>query len=108
MKSGRILVMRHAEKSDDPLDAHVSPPGVERAKRLATHILKTFGRPDYRVATLKSKHSNRPYETLKPLSGNWGSQSTAISPIRTTARSPTSFVTRIASKAGHAKLLRRA
>ena len=66
--SSRILVMRHAEKSDDPLDPDLSRAGRERAKKLARYIPATFGKPDFVFATEASKHSRRPIETVKPLS----------------------------------------
>ena len=68
MESGQILLMRHAEKSDDPLDPDLSPAGHERAQKLVHYIPTTFGKPDFLFATAISKHSKRPYETLKPLS----------------------------------------
>jgi phosphohistidine phosphatase SixA len=69
MDTGRILIMRHAEKSeDDPLDPDLTPEGRERAKKLAAYIPEKFGRPDFLFATACSKHSNRPHQTLKPLS----------------------------------------
>jgi broad specificity phosphatase PhoE len=68
MDSGRILVTRHAEKSNDPLDPDLTPAGRQRAAQLVKYIPATFGRPDFLFATAFSKHSHRPYETLKPLS----------------------------------------
>lgn len=63
----RIILMRHADKTDDPSNEDLSDAGVERAKRLATYIPETFGRPDIIIATAHSKHSDRPKETLEPL-----------------------------------------
>lgn len=63
----RIILMRHADKTDDPDDRDLSDTGVERAKRLATYIPETFGKPDIIVATAGSKHSDRPKETVEPL-----------------------------------------
>jgi broad specificity phosphatase PhoE len=51
MKNSTILVTRHAEKSSDPLDPDLTPEGHERAKRLATYIPDTFGKPDFLFAT---------------------------------------------------------
>jgi hypothetical protein len=59
----KLLVMRHAEKSDDPNDPHLTPPGLLRAEGLATFIPQEFGKPDYLFAASISKHSARPYET---------------------------------------------
>lgn len=64
----RLLVMRHAEKTGDKRDMSLSPAGAARAAKLAVYIPQTFGRPDFLVAAMKSKHSNRSYETLVPLS----------------------------------------
>ncbi len=63
----RIILMRHADKPDDPGDPNLSPAGVTRAERLATYIPQTFGRPDFIIATARSKHSDRPVETAEPL-----------------------------------------
>lgn len=63
----RIILMRHADKTDDPDNEDLSDAGVERAKRLATYIPETFGKPDIIVATAGSKHSDRPHETMEPL-----------------------------------------
>ena len=66
-----ILLIRHAEKlTDGRID--LSPVGFERAKRIpelfgaaAPHNLP---RPDFLFATHQSKKSNRPVETITPLS----------------------------------------
>jgi broad specificity phosphatase PhoE len=62
-----ILVMRHAEKPQDPHDPNLTPAGQARAAKLATYIPKTFGDPDFLFAAAISKSSARPYETLEPL-----------------------------------------
>jgi phosphohistidine phosphatase SixA len=63
----RILLMRHADKPDDPDDEDLSAAGAARAQHLATYIPETFGKPDVIIATAHSKHSNRPIETVTPL-----------------------------------------
>lgn len=63
----RILLMRHAEKTGDPEDIHLSPAGALRAERLAAYIPNTFGTPDYIFAAARSKRSIRSIETLTPL-----------------------------------------
>jgi phosphohistidine phosphatase SixA len=68
MDSGTILVMRHAEKPEDPLDPDLAPAGHKRAEKLADYIPQTFGRPDFIFVSAISKHSHRPCETVKPLS----------------------------------------
>ena len=67
-----ILVMRHAEKSDDPLDPNLTPAGHQRAQSLAQYIPATFGAPKFLFASAPSKHSRRPIETLEPLAAQCG------------------------------------
>jgi phosphohistidine phosphatase SixA len=67
-----LLVMRHAEKSADPSDPNLTPAGEARAKALADYIPNEFGAPDFIFAAAISKHSARPYETVKPLSKRTG------------------------------------
>jgi phosphohistidine phosphatase SixA len=62
-----ILVMRHAEKSSDPLDPDLTDAGRNRAQRLVDYVPKTFGPPEFLFASGASKHSRRPIETLEPL-----------------------------------------
>ncbi len=61
-----ILVMRHAEKPADPADPDLSSTGQERAAELAKYIPATFGDLDFLFAAAISKHSARPFETVKP------------------------------------------
>ena len=63
----RAILMRHADKPDDPDDPDLSAAGTSRAHHLATYIPETFGRPDSIIATARSKHSDRPLETVEPL-----------------------------------------
>jgi broad specificity phosphatase PhoE len=67
-----VLVMRHAEKSGDPSDPDLTAAGEARAKALADYIPREFGTPDFIFAAALSKHSARPYETVKPLSKRTG------------------------------------
>jgi phosphohistidine phosphatase SixA len=67
-----LLVMRHAEKSADPSDPDLTAAGEARAKALAGYIPTQFGAPDFIFAAGISKHSARPYETVKPLSRRTG------------------------------------
>jgi broad specificity phosphatase PhoE len=60
--------MRHAEKPDDPLNRDLTAEGQQRAAALATFIPQRFGAVDFIFATSLSKHSARPYETVRPLS----------------------------------------
>ena len=48
----RILVMRHAEKSDDPADPDLTSNGRKRAKALASFIPNHFGKPDFIFAAI--------------------------------------------------------
>ncbi|NLR98130.1 histidine phosphatase family protein [Rhizobium sp. P38BS-XIX] len=68
----KIMVMRHAEKPDDPGDPNLSSAGEERAKKLVTWYPQTFGPPDFIFATAISKHSARPVETVQPLASALG------------------------------------
>ena len=67
-KPKTLLVMRHAEKPDDPDDPDLTKDGLERAAKLATYIPQQFGQPDFIFAAAITRHSARPYETVKPLS----------------------------------------
>lgn len=68
----RVLLMRHAEKTGDPDDMHLSDAGRQRAEMLATYIPATFGRPDAIFAAAQSKRSNRSVETMQPLAAATG------------------------------------
>jgi broad specificity phosphatase PhoE len=72
MTSARILLMRHAEKTGDPMDPHLSQDGYARAAKLADYIPATFGIPRFLIATSISTHSVRPIETVEPLSAKIG------------------------------------
>jgi phosphohistidine phosphatase SixA len=62
-----IMIIRHAEKTGDKADADLSKKGYERAEALAKTFPAHFPRPDYLIATKRSKNSNRPVETITPL-----------------------------------------
>jgi broad specificity phosphatase PhoE len=64
--------MRHAEKTGDKSDRHLSPPGQQRAAKLASYIPQQFGRPDVLIAAKNSDRSRRPRETLEPLADALG------------------------------------
>ena len=91
MTNARILLMRHAEKTGDPMDPHLSLDGYARAAKLADFIPATFGIPQFLIATSISKHSVRPIETLEPLSTKSGFQSTQHTLIKTTAPWPINY-----------------
>ena len=74
MTNARILLMRHAEKTGDSMDPHLSQDGYARAAKLADYIPATFGIPQFLIATSISKHSIRPIETIEPLSVKIGIQ----------------------------------
>ncbi len=70
----QIIVLRHAEKPDDPLDLHLSPRGEDRARSLAVALGKdsilTSNAPIaalYATRVTKQQHSQRTGETLEPL-----------------------------------------
>ncbi|TIX87684.1 histidine phosphatase family protein [Rhizobium sp. P44RR-XXIV] len=68
----KIMIMRHAEKPDDPGDPNLSPAGDSRAKALVAWYPETFGAPDFIFAAAISKHSARPVETVQPLADALG------------------------------------
>ncbi len=68
----RIILMRHADKTEDRNDDDLSEAGWDRAQHLATYIPATFGKPDIIIATARSKHSDRPRDTVKPLAELYG------------------------------------
>jgi hypothetical protein len=63
MTNARILLMRHAEKTTDPMDPHLSPDGYARATKLADYIPDTLGIPQFLFATAISSCS--PISTLR-------------------------------------------
>lgn len=71
-----VLIIRHAEKPTDDRDSSLAPQGVKRAAALPYLFLPQAGssaaprmpRPDVLFATEATKHSNRPVETITPLS----------------------------------------
>ena len=68
-----ILIIRHAEKTDDPDDLHLSKMGQERAEHLpelfkaSPNRPKPFATPDFIVAARNTKQSHRPLDTVTPL-----------------------------------------
>lgn len=64
----RILVIRHGEKPDDPKNPHLSAVGEMRAAMLAKKLPTLYPHIDALFATALSRDSNRPFETIKPLS----------------------------------------
>jgi hypothetical protein len=70
----QVIIIRHGEKPGDPAtdnegdDINLSSRGYERAGALSAYIPATFGKPDFLFATQASKRSNRPVETITPLS----------------------------------------
>jgi len=66
-----IMIIRHAEKPVETAgdkDPNLAKQGFERADALAKVIPDHFTKPDFLIATKKSKGSNRPVETITPLS----------------------------------------
>jgi hypothetical protein len=64
----QILIFRHAEKPDDEANPALSPIGQIRAAALAVYLPMVFGRPSHLIASRRSDKSDRPAQTLKPLS----------------------------------------
>ncbi|HEX3998984.1 MAG TPA: histidine phosphatase family protein [Pirellulales bacterium] len=65
-----VMIIRHAEKpeKEGEKDPNLSKRGFERAEALAKAIPEHFPKPDFLIATKRSKSSNRPAETITPLS----------------------------------------
>ncbi len=63
----RLIVLRHAEKTGDKRNPHLSLPGKRRAENLVAYIPATFGQPQFLIAVKTSKRSRRPVATLEPL-----------------------------------------
>lgn len=63
----RLVVLRHAEKTGDRRDPHLSAAGSKRAQALVGYLPATFGAPDFLIAARTSDRSRRPVETLEPL-----------------------------------------
>ena len=71
-----VFIMRHAEKPIEDKDPNLTPQGFKRAHALPMLFLQQPGstalprlpRPAALFATAASKHSNRPIETITPLS----------------------------------------
>ncbi len=64
----QILLIRHAEKSANKTDPNLSPRGLERAAALPKLFPARFDTPGFIFATAPAKHSNRPIETVTPVS----------------------------------------
>src|SRR5947207_11021462 len=72
-RPAQIILIRHAEKPADPADPHLSPTGIERAKRLVSFIrtdprMRRFGLPVAVFATESTRDQNgqRTQETVAP------------------------------------------
>lgn len=72
MSSKTILIMRHAEKPDDPTDPDLSDAGFARAEKLASWVPDRYPGVNFLFASSISKHSARPYETISPLAKKLG------------------------------------
>jgi hypothetical protein len=64
----QILLFRHAEKPKDLDNAGLSKTGQIRAAALAVYLPEMFGPPSHLVATKRGPKSQRPEQTIKPLS----------------------------------------
>jgi phosphohistidine phosphatase SixA len=65
-----VMIIRHAEKpaaTNGQKDPNLSSRGYERAAALAKVIPERFPKPDFLIATKRTKGSNRPVETITPL-----------------------------------------
>jgi len=75
----QIILLRHAEKPDDPLATHLSPRGEERARALVSLLGRnsrlTSNAPIaalYAARVTRHGHSYRSGETLAPLAADLG------------------------------------
>jgi hypothetical protein len=64
--------MRHAEKTGDKKDHHLSKLGQRRAEALVRYIPERFGAPAFLLAASRNRRSDRPVDTLRPLSAALG------------------------------------
>jgi hypothetical protein len=68
-----ILIIRHAEKTGEKGDVHLSPQGMKRAEELYKLFLiakdrpDPFPKPDFLFAASNAKDSHRPVDTVTPL-----------------------------------------
>jgi phosphohistidine phosphatase SixA len=65
-----VMIIRHAEKpagANGEKNPNLSARGYERAAALAKVIPERFPRPDFLIATKRTKSSDRPVETITPL-----------------------------------------
>ncbi|HEY2588587.1 MAG TPA: histidine phosphatase family protein [Tepidisphaeraceae bacterium] len=62
-----VMIIRHAEKPDDAENPDLASKGRQRAEAIAKQFVERFPRPDFILATARSKNSNRPVETVEPL-----------------------------------------
>ena len=66
-KPEKVILIRHAEKPDDPNDPHLTAAGHAHAQRLADSIPAKYGVPDLVIAAANDAHSHRCVETAEPL-----------------------------------------
>ncbi len=71
MSPATIVLMRHAEKPRGRGDPYLTLAGRRRAQRLAAFIPKLMGRPQF-IFAASSAHSQRPMQTVEPLSRRTG------------------------------------
>lgn len=74
VRPAQVILLRHAEKPDDPKNPHLSPAGVKRSERLVGFItndpaMNRFGPPVaiYATRTTKDDDGQRTQETVTPL-----------------------------------------
>ena len=88
MAPRQLVILRHAEKPDDPRDPDLSPEGDARAQMLATLIPRRFPNPDRLFCAARSRHSNHPYDTLAPLAQRSAWRWMSAMPTTATPSSP--------------------
>src|ERR1700694_3899000 len=91
MTNARILLMRHAEKTGDPMDPHLSQDGYARAAKLADFIPATFGIPHFSSRPRSPSTASDPLRRSNPFRRKSGFQSHQHTLIKTTAPWPVNY-----------------
>src|SRR5450631_2219268 len=90
MTNARILLMRHAEKSADPMDPHLSSDGYARAAKLAEYVPDTLGVPSFYLQHQSPNIASDPLKQSNPFQRKSAFRSTQHTLIKTTAPWPVS------------------
>ena len=91
MTNARILLMRHAEKTGDPMDPHLSQDGYARAAKLADFIPARSAFPSFSSRPRSPSTASDPLRRSNPFRRKSGFQSTQHMLIKTTAPWPINY-----------------